>query len=657
MHVSGRSAGWFLIVFIMVILYSTDIRSQQLIPEDSVRLLLNKTEHDTTDLIRLNQLIKDIWASSNGTDEFVDVAHNVLEAARKSNNRIIEADALMNLVKIYLTKFESSQSLEYALDAYKIYEQAGLKDKMAYTLLQLGVIYYTQNNFTKSLEYYNSAVNQYEKTGNKQYIATLFYLSGINYSKLDNFPSALLFFRRALSLKQELHDEQGLAECYLGLAELFIKQSQPDSAEHYINSALKYTKATNNDYGTAKSYILLAESMQLRGKYNDAHNIALQGKYLADSIKARELIIDARKILYQISASAKQYESAYRYLFSYLSLRDSIINEKTSKNIARLEADYIINKKQSEIQLLENKNRNRSIMSVASLIIGVMAVFVALLFYTKQQQIQKTNNKLEKAYNDLETTQKKLIHHEKLASLGQLTAGIAHEIKNPLNFVNNFSQISIDLLRELEGTKSDEDRKFLIEDLELNLEKISKHGERANSIITRMLDHSRSGEREQAKTDINKLITEYYSLAYQAARIHHPGFFCNAVMNLDPEIPEIIVVTQEISRVLLNLFNNSLYVLHSIQHEKSQFTPEITVKTQKVDEKIIIEIRDNGPGIPASILDKIFQPFFTTKPAGEGTGLGLSLSYDIINAHGGTITASNPAGGGALFTISLPLKS
>ncbi len=624
---------------------------------DSITVLvargLNKPEH----IDKVNGIIEARCNSGRFiSDSLITGAQEIVESARQLNYTAGLADALLNLVRLYLDRYESTKSLEYALEAYSIYEAKGNHSKMAYMLMQLGIIYYTQNNFTKSLEYYNSSVSEYEKIGDKSRIATLFYLSGINYSKLKNYPASLTFFNRAKEIKTAIGDEKGLAECNIGLADLFIGMNNPDSAIYYLGLARYYTSKTNNRYGNAKSDILKAEALFLKKDFDTAITLANDGLKIAFSINARELMVDAYKILYRISAQKKDYENAFVQMMNYTSLRDSIVNEKTSRNLSRLEGDFILDKKQSEILLLEKENRNRAILLRASIIIGILALLLSLLYYNKNQIKNRANKKLEKAYHDLETTQQQLVQQEKLASLGHLTAGIAHEIKNPLNFVNNFSHLSVELLKELNETQNPAEKEMIFKDIVLNMEKIAHHGERANSIVTRMLEHSRTGKREIEPTDINRLIKEYVQLAYQAVRIKHPGFSCTIVSTPDDKIPVLKLVSQEISRVLLNIFNNCLYVVAKKYEADPTFHPEIKVATILAGNLVIIIIRDNGPGIPENILERIFQPFFTTKPAGEGTGLGLSISYDIIKAHGGNITATNHHEGGACFTITLPVQ-
>lgn len=252
-----------------------------------------------------------------------------------------------------------------------------------------------------------------------------------------------------------------------------------------------------------------------------------------------------------------------------------------------------------------------------------------------------------------------------MASLGELTAGIAHEIQNPLNFVNNFSDINKELTAELKTAIDDKNYaevRLLADYIEQNEEKIRHHGRRADSIVKGMLQHSRASKGSKEPTDINALADEYLRLSYQGLRAKDPMFNASLKTHFDPSIGKVAVIAQDIGRVLLNLFNNAFYAVNEKRAQQlTGFSPTVSVKTTRANdpqsgEKNGVEIRitDNGSGIAPNILDKIFQPFFTTKPTGQGTGLGLSLSYDIIKAHGGEIKAITPEGGGTEFVIWLP---
>ena len=278
----------------------------------------------------------------------------------------------------------------------------------------------------------------------------------------------------------------------------------------------------------------------------------------------------------------------------------------------------------------------------------------------QKEEIAIQRDNLEKTFNELKTTQSQLILREKMASLGELTAGIAHEIQNPLNFVNNFSEISVEFIDEMEtelkaGNK--DEALGMIKDIRQNLEKIANHGKRADSIVKGMLQHSRISSGQKELTDINALAEEFLRLSYHGLRAKDKSFNATMKTDFDPEIGKINIIAQDIARVLLNLYNNAFF---SVTEKKKKlgegFEPIVSVSTKKLDGKILIGVKDNGMGISQNLLDKIFQPFFTTKPTGQGTGLGLSLSYDIITkGHGAEIKVETKEGEFAEFVIVLPM--
>jgi signal transduction histidine kinase len=276
-------------------------------------------------------------------------------------------------------------------------------------------------------------------------------------------------------------------------------------------------------------------------------------------------------------------------------------------------------------------------------------------------------NQLNSALDTLQETQAQLIQSEKMASLGELTAGIAHEIQNPLNFVNNFAEVSVELVEEIQEsrnksqetrtkTQEDEIEEEILGDIKQNLEKIRHHGKRADSIVKGMLEHSRKQSGEKLSTDINALADEYLRLAYHGMRAKDKSFNANFKTDFDADLPKVNVVPQDIGRVLLNIINNAFQACANseLKINNSEFMPLVTVSTKSLAGSVQITVSDNGPGIPEAIKDKIFQPFFTTKPTGQGTGLGLSLSYDIVKAHGGEIVVESSPESGTQFIISIP---
>jgi len=279
---------------------------------------------------------------------------------------------------------------------------------------------------------------------------------------------------------------------------------------------------------------------------------------------------------------------------------------------------------------------------------------------TLEHKVTERTAELNQSLTDLKTTQTQLIQSEKMASLGELTAGIAHEIQNPLNFVNNFSEVNKEMVEELE----DELKKGNIEealaiaaDIKGNEEKINHHGKRADSIIKGMLEHSRVASGEKQLVDLNDLADEFLKLSYHGLRAKDKSFNAELITNFDKKLPKVNIAQQDIGRVLLNLFNNAFYAVNQKQKTAgADYKPEVTVSTSIEKNDLVIKVKDNGNGIPDAIKDKIMQPFFTTKPTGEGTGLGLSLSYDIVvKGHGGSISVDTNEGEFTGFTVSLPI--
>jgi signal transduction histidine kinase len=354
--------------------------------------------------------------------------------------------------------------------------------------------------------------------------------------------------------------------------------------------------------------------------------------------------------------------------------KDSIFSQTKMQEFQKLLSDADQKQKEAEASAERFRNQVRlySLIAVACIFLILLLIVYrnnrqkqkAYTLITKQKQetdIQKL--KVEQAYQELKSTQNQLIQSEKMASLGELTAGIAHEIQNPLNFVNNFSEVNTELIEELnaerlkpKAERNEELENEILNDIKENEGKINHHGKRADAIVKGMLQHSRSSTGVKEPTDINALTDEYLRLSYHGLRAKDNSFNATMKTDFDKSAGKINIIPQDIGRVLLNLYNNAFYAISERQKaEGLGHAPTISVSTKKSEKNILITVRDNGSGIPQKIIDKIFQPFFTTKPTGQGTGLGLSLSYDIIKAHGGEIKIETKEGEGTTFIIQLPV--
>jgi signal transduction histidine kinase len=313
----------------------------------------------------------------------------------------------------------------------------------------------------------------------------------------------------------------------------------------------------------------------------------------------------------------------------------------------------------------------------ANSLIALVLILFFIVLITEQAytntliKLNLKNKIIEKSFSELKSTQAQLVQSEKMASLGELTAGIAHEIQNPLNFVNNFSELNKELLDEMQSEIKNgnyAEAKLIAKSITENEEKILHHGKRADAIVKGMLQHSQTSSGQKEPTDINALADEYLRLSYHGLRAKDKTFNADFKTEFDPILPKINVISQDIGRVLLNLINNAFYAVnatvettHALSLQTAQppkpptpYKPTVLVSTKNMTTHVEIRVKDNGPGIPAEIKDKIFQPFFTTKPTGQGTGLGLSLSYDIVKAHGGELRVETNQGEGSIFIITIP---
>lgn len=443
------------------------------------------------------------------------------------------------------------------------------------------------------------------------------------YQRKGELDTALQYYRNCLdhAVEYNILLNQGLAR--MSIAGIHLARNQIDSAEHYARLSLT-DRQNNSDIINAEAAGILVKAFTLKGE--------------KDSI-----------VLYQ-DILIKTNENVYgREKFSELQFL--ITGEQ-------------LRHQQAQIESIAERNKQRMVM-LGGLAIALAGI--ALMLRRNNMVKQNLNIKLNAQKEDLEqtlqqlrNTQTQLIQSEKMASLGELTAGIAHEIQNPLNFVNNFSEINTELSHEIMDAAEKGDLnevKAIANDIKNNQEKIAEHGKRADSIVKNMLQHSRSSSGAKELTDLNKLADEYLRLAYHGFRAKDKSFNTELRTDLETGLPLVHVVAQDISRVLLNIFNNAFYAVNERKRTAGkEYKPEVYLSIRSRENSVIITVRDNGPGIPQHIKEKIMQPFFTTKPTGQGTGLGLSLSYDIIKAHGGEIRIDSIEGQCSEFTISLPVS-
>ena len=589
------------------------------------------------------------------------------------------------------------------------------------TNFQLSFIYTALQQPASAIGYLIKSADFFEETGDLNSLAIVHQQMNFLYVALEMHSKLSDLLEKSISLFTKLDDKENLSQQYRNAAWANYNAKRYDKAREFMNLLLK-NKDHVNDMVNSDSIFLNAQKIQLEGqilmdhgKYEEAITLLIKAYNSYDKTKywwawpstaahiancyylnkeyqpalqyaiiginaprSSGIRIDKKLnlLLAKIYGSLGQKDSAYKYLRNYQDLVEESNSLVNTSQVFEIEINSIVHASEEQISRLEqesllkeqkNKNQRLWIFSITGALLS--ALLIAFILYRNNKNKQKANNVLEQTLSSLRSTQSQLIQSEKMASLGELTAGIAHEIQNPLNFVNNFSEVNSELIAEM---KQEIDKGNLLEvksiadSIDENEQKIIVHGKRADAIVKNMLQHSRSSSGVKEPTNINELADEYLRLAYHGLRAKDKSFNATLKTDFDESIGNINIIPQDIGRVILNLITNAFYVVD--EKKKSglaNYEPTVSVSTKKMGDKVEIKVKDNGNGIPQKVLDKIFHPFFTTKPTGQGTGLGLSLSYDIVKAHGGELKVEtkearpdDPVGRGefAEFIIRLPLK-
>lgn len=599
----------------------------------------------TTRLIQVRAIIATLLHSLGNYTKSLEIRLENLKLSENERDKFIKVDALRDVISDYTSMKQYQEVLSYAKamdDLVKTLpqdhewfksQQWNAKNLVAnafYNLHQLdSALYYAQQMTAVdvSTNYANGA----------GYLAPGDLLLGDIYSANGSTDLAFSYYRKVMPNAEKVSGGSLIALAYEGMAKLFQKQNQYDSALVYATQAFRYFQVSKKD-------------IQAWGENSDSY------------------IADISPLIANLYNATNQPDSAYKYLHLSVAIKDSLYNIDKIRQFQTLTFNEVTRRQQLEQQAKDAQVQYENKIKMYSLIAGMLVILVvAFILYRNNKQKQKANillqsqkQEIETTLGELKTTQKQLIQSEKMASLGELTAGIAHEIQNPLNFVNNFSEVSNELLDEMvtEFLNGNANVGLEIrEELSQNLEKINHHGKRADAIVKGMLQHSRTSSGQKEATDINALCDEYLRLAYHGLRAKDKEFNATMKTDFDETIGNIKIIPQDIGRVLLNLYSNAFYAVYEKKKQQAEnYEPTVLIKTKKLDGKIEISVKDNGGGIPEKIKEKIFQPFFTTKPTGQGTGLGLSLSYDIIKAHGGEIKVETKDGEGSEFVIQLTLK-
>ncbi|HET9434932.1 MAG TPA: ATP-binding protein, partial [Chitinophagaceae bacterium] len=537
----------------------------------------------------------------SGALDFGFKALSIFENLHDTANLIGSYVALMIC---YRDQGDYKQGLVQGYKAKELQELFPHSLPMAQTLLaNISSIYEKDDELDSALYYGRKA---YQLGSGSGILITL----GNIYSKMGNQEMALDYYRNGINLAGPSQHNWSLMDIYNGMSKVFESTRRIDSSIHYAQNSFFTGEAIANPRGVLEASRQLAHLYELKG----------------------------------------MYDSTVKYLKLTVTLNDSLFSRQKTREAQNFAFNEKLYHQEAKAEQLRERNRIKMYVLSGVVLVFLLIVFILWRNNTHKQKtnalLNQKNAQIQGTLAELKSTQSQLIQSEKMASLGELTAGIAHEIQNPLNFVNNFSEVNKELLIEMKDEMNNgniDDAKSIANDVIENEEKINHHGKRADAIVKGMLQHSRSSNGKKELTDINALADEYLRLAYHGMRAKDKSFNTTTKTDFDDSIGKINVVPQDVGRVILNLLNNAFYAVDEKKKSphplkgREEYEPVVTVTTKRLGSppssgdggKIEIRVADNGNGIAQKVLDKIFQPFFTTKPTGQGTGLGLSLSYDI----------------------------
>ncbi|RZK32070.1 MAG: tetratricopeptide repeat protein [Hymenobacter sp.] len=567
-------------------------------------------------------------------------------------------------------------ALRMALKGLAYAEHVGDAETTVYLQYTLGDIYMQLGNYADALAMLQVTLTAGRKLGKEPVVAATLNLLGSTQQLLKYLPQAMAYFRQAAQLHRKLGDMKGVATDEINIAELYVQRQEYKQALHHGLEARALIRTQNDAYNLPTSELILARVYLATGQLNSAIALAQHGFILSQDTQANAGLASASEILAQSYAQRQDFTQAYYYQSLWVSYKDSLSGEETQRKTSALRYGYELDKKQSRIAVLskEKQLQHQQLLGLLAglgstvLVLGLLWRNVYLkqrtnrALNTKNDQIAEQRDDLNRTLLELKATQSQLVQSEKIVALAALTAGVAHEIQNPLNFVNNFAEVSVELVSELEEEEQRPVRDPALEasllvDLKQNLRKIHQYGARAGDIVKGMLEHARADAGQRQPIDLNAVAQDYLRLAYHDLQTKHRHQAVARTFDLDPAVGLLALVPQEIGRVLLNLFTNALYAVHQKATQLGPaYAPEVRVSTRRRGTQVELRIRDNGTGIPPAVVEKIYNPFFTTKPAGEGTGLGLWFSYDIITkGYGGTLAVSSQEGEYTEFVVTLPL--
>ncbi len=631
---------------------------------------------DTTNVNKINQLLKQYNPALNDTTTFSLISKIIplylekdlyndslmlwcersMKLAVLINDKHAVADAWYHKGRSYIKKQEHTHAFDSFFKALEIYLDLNDKKGIASTYMQMGVVSYVQKNYHEAIRNFDDAIEVLKESDVKK-SATLHYLKGLAMSESGDPSGGYEELKIAYIYKQTAGDSAGISECRMAMAEALTSLHRFSEATIYLEQSLNYFTLTKNPEGLVWIYSAMGRMELTQGHHMIAEDCLMKADSIASTLGNLFLRVKVGKQFAELYEQTLDYPKAFHSLKKYYLLKDSLFDSKNAQTISNLRSQVEMEKQLAQINLLEQKSKTEHIFNIALIIISSLLVVLAIGWYKRSKFRHEVNLKLTAANNDLQATLKSLkeaeeqiVQSEKMASLGRLSSGIAHELRNPLNFIQNFTQLSKESLSELQSAE-EKDKEVIGQELSFSLDKVHHHALKAGDIINSMLKHSIQLSGETELINVNAMIRNCIA-AFQPDLSTEDGKKIELSAELTEHLPGIKINAKSLHLVINNLIENAVYaVKHTAESEKNNYHPYINIKSILNGTKIIVSVKDNGGGIAPANESRIFEHFFTTKPAGKGAGLGLSIIYDILKSNNAEITLKNLPGESAEFII------
>ena len=638
---------------------------------------------------------------SNTPEQSAELFRAALRLAHQLGYTAGVAEAQLGLGFYHRHRNEFALAQAYSQQAQANFARVGNHQGQIRSLYNLSCLFAKQGLYARSLAVNLQGLALAEAAHDQKWLAFLNTQLGITSTYLGEYVSARQYLRQSLQWARQAGDTLGIGHAYSGLGDLYRMQGQWALAQRSYEQDAAVLRQLNYEVGILFEEINIGDMLERQGRYPQAFAYGARSLRRARHLQAvgevprvqlvlaraflhigrpdsalrygllslrasqrsgaREYSRDADEVLAQASARLGRYAEAYRYEQQFGAYKDSLNRSDLHRRAAVLQYRAELGRKQAQIglltknsQLIRAQNRQQQ-WGLAGALLGLGVVGgLSVVLWRSNREKQRAYALLKHQQDELRAAQGQLVQAEKWAFVGELSAGIAHELQNPLNFMQNFAKVSVAMLGDEQAAPASLQQEILA-GLKRNLVEISQHGQRASSIINDMLVHARTGTSQRVPTNLNALVADALALAHEGLAGRYPAFCPVLEQELDPALGLVSAVPQDLGRVLLNLCTNALYAVRQrYQTGEAGYLPRVLVSTSRRGEQVEIRVRDNGLGIPEAVRGQIFRPFFTTKPAGEGTGLGLSLSHDIVTkGHGGALTVASQEGQGTEFLIIL----